>query len=297
MGVISDQARSPGDVMRRLAELERAVEGLRNARRLENAAIGKGGLRVHSGGSVRIQDGGHLDVSGDTSITGDTEIGGTLDVTGDARLRSELQVRGRGRIRAYYPDTDRIAAYFGDLASGDEYIGSGIATWEPSGEVIMVAKSDPGGSTHSFGVRDNQNMEVLAVRDSTTRGLAAPAFTINCGPRSDYTAMPGSDSSSWSTIYEGGAAIYSPRCNIVAQAVSSDSGTSGQARLVMTYDGTEHVLTTRTDISFGYAIVQHLGDVPSQIPIGGYVLLQLQVRRTSGTGKIHGAILQSALIG
>lgn len=98
MGVISDQARSPGDVMRRLAELERAVTQLRNARVLENAAIGAGGLRVHSGGSVRIQDGGNLNVSGEADFSRDTSIGGNLDVSANTTIGGDLDVTGSATL-------------------------------------------------------------------------------------------------------------------------------------------------------------------------------------------------------
>lgn len=98
MGVISDQAQSPGDLMRRLAELERAVTQLRNARVLENAAIGAGGLRVHSGGSVRIQDGGNLNVSGEADFSRDTSIGGNLDVSANTTIGGDLDVTGSATL-------------------------------------------------------------------------------------------------------------------------------------------------------------------------------------------------------
>src|SRR5699024_9477114 len=98
MGVISDQAQSPGDVMRRLAELERAVDRLRNARVLENAAVGTGGLRVHSGGSVRIQDGGNLNVSGEADFSRDTSIGGNLDVSANTTIGGDLDVTGSATL-------------------------------------------------------------------------------------------------------------------------------------------------------------------------------------------------------
>lgn len=53
--VASDAAFSRGDIMRRLRELEKQVERLQTARRLEAASIGAGGLRL-IGGLLRIQD-------------------------------------------------------------------------------------------------------------------------------------------------------------------------------------------------------------------------------------------------
>lgn len=50
-----DAAFSRGDVMRRIADLEAKLSAMSTARRLEAAAIGKGGLRIR-GGRLTIQD-------------------------------------------------------------------------------------------------------------------------------------------------------------------------------------------------------------------------------------------------
>ncbi|MGH8878567.1 MAG: hypothetical protein ACRD0P_14685 [Stackebrandtia sp.] len=56
MGLISDPARSQGDVMRRLREMEKRVQRLEAMRRLEAASIGAGGLRVTNGGRITVED-------------------------------------------------------------------------------------------------------------------------------------------------------------------------------------------------------------------------------------------------
>lgn len=53
MANIGDAAQSTGDIMRRLRELERFVQELAAARKLENATIGKGGIRVDESGLIR----------------------------------------------------------------------------------------------------------------------------------------------------------------------------------------------------------------------------------------------------
>lgn len=53
MANIGDAAQSTGDIMRRLRELERFVQELAAARKLENATIGKGGIRVDAEGLIR----------------------------------------------------------------------------------------------------------------------------------------------------------------------------------------------------------------------------------------------------
>lgn len=64
MGVISDPAVPKGDLIRRVTELEQQVKQLLTARRLEAASIGRGGLRLHSGGSLLVDDGGDIRVAG-----------------------------------------------------------------------------------------------------------------------------------------------------------------------------------------------------------------------------------------
>ncbi|MFI2663744.1 hypothetical protein [Micromonospora carbonacea] len=54
MGVLGDISFSPGDIMRRLRDLERAVRELAASRRLEAASIGRGGIVIKDGGSLRI---------------------------------------------------------------------------------------------------------------------------------------------------------------------------------------------------------------------------------------------------
>ncbi len=50
---------SSGDLMRRLRDMERRIDELSTARRLEAATIGEGGLRVAEGGDITV-DGGNL---------------------------------------------------------------------------------------------------------------------------------------------------------------------------------------------------------------------------------------------
>ena len=275
---------------RQIAELQRGA-----AMRAAGVSASPDGLTVHS--SLDIE--GSLTATGDASLSGDTTIGGDLDIAGSAQVTGDLDIRDGGNFRAYYPDTlgaPNPAAQFGDLQSSGEYIGSGIATWEPGGDVIMAAKSDANGITHSFGVRDNGNTEVLAVRDTTARGLSAPAFNVHCAPE-DYRVWSGTDSASWITIYEGAAFVYSPRIRLVAQAISDNSTTTGDARLVLENGGVEQVLNTVSGIGFGTAYPFYDAELPAAIPIGGYVYVRLQGRRTAGTGMLRGVITQAVLYG
>lgn len=52
MATIADAAQNQGDVMRRLRDLERMVQEIAAGRRLENATIGRGGIRVDEEGLI-----------------------------------------------------------------------------------------------------------------------------------------------------------------------------------------------------------------------------------------------------
>jgi len=73
--IVSDAAASRGDIMRRLADLERQLRELAAGRRLEAATIGAGGVRV-KGGSIRIQD-----VDGEVDLAVLSSTGITIDGT------------------------------------------------------------------------------------------------------------------------------------------------------------------------------------------------------------------------
>lgn len=102
-----------------LRDLLRRVRALEKATPLNNASIGRNGLRVHDGGRITIENNGGITITGpdgqligsgtidwtgpvnlkgDTDITGDTTISGALDVSGLVSLLSDLLVKAGGQI-------------------------------------------------------------------------------------------------------------------------------------------------------------------------------------------------------
>lgn len=114
-----------GDLIRLIKRIAKAT--------LQNASIGRAGLRVYDGGWIRIEDGGlsvtgtadvsgylnitgtltgtgtfdwsgplnitgALDVIGPWMLTGNGDIAGDVDITGILRLLSDLLVKAGGRI-------------------------------------------------------------------------------------------------------------------------------------------------------------------------------------------------------
>lgn len=82
-----------------LADLFRRIRALEYASNMNNAAIGRGGIRVHSGGGITIENGG-LSVTGTATIsgtltnTGTTNLTGTLTATGPTNLNGPTTIAG-----------------------------------------------------------------------------------------------------------------------------------------------------------------------------------------------------------
>jgi cytoskeletal protein CcmA (bactofilin family) len=74
------------DIFRRLRALETATP-------LSNASIGSGGIRVHSGGMITIENGG-LRVTGTAEIIGALIASGTIDFTGNVTISGPLTIEG-----------------------------------------------------------------------------------------------------------------------------------------------------------------------------------------------------------
>lgn len=127
MGVLGDLAISPGDIMRRLRDLERMVRELMAGRRLEAASIGRGGITVKDGGTVQVVDAegtalatmGALDATRrgvllrraggslafgvyGTGEGGDVGFAGIYDLAGQYIVTDDV-ASGRGLARPYIP--------------------------------------------------------------------------------------------------------------------------------------------------------------------------------------------------
>lgn len=89
-------ARTLATIFRRQEEAERGSP-------LRAGGVGAGGIVV-KGGSIRIENGGNLEVDGAATFGGDTTIGGAIDVTGpaafsgDTTIGGTLDVTGAARI-------------------------------------------------------------------------------------------------------------------------------------------------------------------------------------------------------
>lgn len=132
-----------------MADLLRRVRDLERASPLNNASIGRNGLRVHSGGVITIQNGGlsvtgtaevigkligsgtltwtgPVSFEGTTNLDGPTKVVGRMDVTGpmfvsgDTDINGSLDITGNTRL---YGDMAVQAA--GKISVGNMRIGEG----------------------------------------------------------------------------------------------------------------------------------------------------------------------------
>ena len=88
--------RNAAKAFQRITELERGAP-------LNNGGVGAGGITVR-GGSIRILEGGNLEVDGATAV------GGELDVTGDATFSGKMKIAGTLELPAGIIGNDALAS-------------------------------------------------------------------------------------------------------------------------------------------------------------------------------------------
>jgi hypothetical protein len=118
-----------------LSEIWRAIRDLQHAAMLNNAAIGRGGLRVYGGGGITIENDGGLKVTGTAEIIGRLIATGIIDFRGEVNISGPLVVEDGGSVTIgsieFQPDG---SAKFGTLTiDPDGKITTGTAEINPDG--------------------------------------------------------------------------------------------------------------------------------------------------------------------
>ncbi|WP_040164301.1 hypothetical protein [Microbacterium gorillae] len=130
------------DLYAELRKLQSDVHRLQANTMLENAAVGRGGVRFHDGGGIKIDDGGYLRITGggllyvdgewfligNGKIDGDVDMAGDLTATGRATLIGPVDVKGILSV----------------LAGGKIKVGTGV-TLEPGAGAGKVTVSGASG--------------------------------------------------------------------------------------------------------------------------------------------------------
>ena len=117
-----------------LADIFRRLRALESSSNMNNAAIGRGGIRVHGGGVITIENGG-LVVTGTAEIVGELLASGVITLSGEVTVSGPLTVVDGGKITAgsieLNPDG---SAKFGTLTiDPDGKITTGAAVINPDG--------------------------------------------------------------------------------------------------------------------------------------------------------------------
>lgn len=178
LGVVSDAGRSSGDIMHRLAEMQRQIRDLQTARRLEAAAVGAGGIRIHAGGSARLQGGGSLQVEdgGDIFVEGGNVdvTDGTirlLDADGNILVKVERTPAGGGEIATFHPNgtSHTVIGQLSVEATG-EVVGQGMVVQQDNGLDLFGAAPITAGTPPIVRIADHLGAAALAT-DAGSRGL------------------------------------------------------------------------------------------------------------------------------
>jgi hypothetical protein len=246
MTVVSDAARSNGDVMRRLVELEAQVREMRAARRLEAATIGAGGLTIKDGG--------------------------------------ELVVRG-GVVR-HQTESGQDRMYFGPLVYGPPWDpGVGFIFRRNGGGILMSLEgADP--DNQFWAVRDEDGSIIFSDDAATGKGMATPWLAHPMMPSFNIDTvaqLPGTPGSTFAGVLEARVPLSHPRLRMMALVGGSDLATvAGQGR--WTVDGTT-VGSTVTFPAGGFAWIDEVVDVPgwSDRAYLEEATIQIQTRKTAGT--------------
>lgn len=188
MTELYSDATDPEAMAKRLQKLERQVLALKTALSLENASVGAGGTRYHSGGGIDIDDGGSI-----------TLRGGAFQLENDDAT---------------------VLAFFGLSPSGFPIWGLSF----PTGDIALglVSASDPG----FWGGFDNDGNIIVANDAVSGAGLSRPYLTMRMvpSPSSTWPVSTATTAGSAIKLWQGINVIENPRI-VVGVNMTSDAGT------------------------------------------------------------------------
>jgi hypothetical protein len=200
-----------GDIFRRLRALEHASNQ-------NNMAVGRGGIRVHNGGVITIENGG-LVVTGTAEIIGSLIASGTIDFTGDVNISGPLDVSGLVTLMS-----DLVVASGGKITAGsielnpDGSAKFGTMTISPAGKITSgSAEINPDGSA-KFGT----------LQISSTGKITSGTTEIN----PDGSAKFGDTTISFAGVIESGNTLIDPDDAMGGFTFNSGGGVGGNGGVV-----------------------------------------------------------------
>lgn len=199
---------------------------------------------------------------------------------------SDFRLQG-GRFRVLYP-TDQgggDAVYFGDIYSTSDpgqLLGTGMLFQAADGaDIVQIRNNATTGQTF-MQIRDTNEQLVLNTETGGTGGLGRPYFTVPFYPVRTADMGVATTSATWETLYAGGFHKQHPALTVQVRAVTDTAGTTGEVRALV--NGATHgdlaavTADAQTAPTF-YAL-------PAD-PHFTYLSIEIQARRTAGTGAVR----------
>jgi hypothetical protein len=181
-----------------LGRMKRDVRQLGTAAPLQNSSIGAGGLRVHSGGVITIENGGLkvtgtaeiigtliasgvIDFTGDVTISGPLTISGDTDVTGDFKVTGPTHLEGATDIKGTL-SVEGATTLKGDMTLTTGKIKAGGLTIDPSASGGSLVFSGGGGVQGGSGPTVIKGAGNAGLISDTTASVFAGANSVDVSP-------------------------------------------------------------------------------------------------------------------
>lgn len=250
---MAQEAAVPLETIRQVAREIAAEEVKKFARSgfLNNASITSGGLSIRGGGDLTISDGGRLRVNHPADVGG-----------------------GNG-------------LYVGDIYSEatSEYMGTGLLIEQPDGTDIVQARTDVESGGSRVELWDSGGRVAVATDSVSRQGLARPLVPGAFYPMR-YTDWLASTSAAFEGLWKGELVKQQPRLSVALQVTTDASGTAGEARVMV--DGVQ--LGAVQAVGFATSI-RLVGPAAVAGDHMQKVIVEIQARRTAGTGAVRVAPL------
>lgn len=159
-----------------LRDLFRRLRALETSSSLNNAAIGRGGIRVHSGGKIKIENGG-LEVTGSATISGTLVASGDIDMSGSFTATGDVNLNGPTEITG-------VTTVAGDTTVTGDFTVSGPThlngTTDVAGDTTVTGTFDVNGPMKTTGTLSVEGVTTLKNDLNVTTGkIIAGGMTVD----------------------------------------------------------------------------------------------------------------------
>lgn len=269
---LGDAAFSKGDYMRRLAALEREVQQLRSARRLESATIGEGGLTVKGAGGITMKSGGDILV----------EDGG------------DIRILDGGELHVIHPDGNPLLHVRKSFGTGAYE----IAIRREANEPAFAIQTQPDG-TQYWSLWDRSGRLIVSDDANSGHGLARPWLPVPLamkfvpdtaqGTPYSYAVIDSGQITAQTQLWEGRVSISHPKITVDGVWGRGSGNVNTTYRLKV--NGTTIGSWNETGLSVGQR-----GPFDTTDLVGtDWATIEITCVATSGSGAVACQVLSSYL--